>query len=74
MGINTVILNTNYSNLRSVRVKITDESSVKPYANMEFRLHTPPTMALKEIVDATYPTRLLVKDRQFVQNSIGEKF
>ena len=71
MGLNTNQIDENFAGLKKIRIQITDVDSVKPYANLEFRLFTPPTMALKEIVDPSYPARLLASDKQLVKNLSG---
>ena len=39
---------------------------------MEFKLWNPPTVALKQVIDQSYPNRLLTQDRQFVKNLSGK--
>ena len=71
MGLDTHQMEENLAGLRRMRFLITNQESVKPYANMEIRLMYPPTMAMKEVVDFSYPARLLTKDKQFVKNLAG---
>ena len=73
MGIDIEQIQANYSTLKNIRIQITDEESVKPYASLEFRIHCPPTNALKEIVDPNYPVRMLTKDKQCYLNLSGKK-
>ena len=72
MGMKVDQLKSNFSTLKSFRMLITDTDSTKPYANLEYRLFAPPTMAMKEIVDPGYPNRLLIRDKQFIQNLNGK--
>ena len=72
LGIDTSQLAINFATLKKIRIQITNSESVKPYASLEFRLYSPPTMALKEIVDFSYPVRMLTRDKQFYDSLSGK--
>ena len=72
MGINVKQLEANMATMKTFKMLITDSDSTKPYANLEYKLFAPPTMALKEIVDPGYPARLLTRDKQFINNLSSE--
>ena len=72
LGLDTSQMEENLAGLKRMKFLITNDESVKPYANLEIRLMYPPTMAMKEVVDYSYPARLLTKDKQFVKNMSGK--
>ena len=72
MGLNKDQMRENFAALKRMKFLLTNEESVKPYANMEIRLFFPPTMAMTEVVDYSYPARLLTRDKQYVKNMSGE--
>ena len=74
LGLETNQMEENFAGLRRMKFLITNDESAKPYANMEIRLMYPPTMAMKEVVDYSYPARLLTKDKQFVKNMAGKYY
>lgn len=73
MGLSKEQMLANFAGLKRMKFLVTNEESVKPYANMEIRLFYPPTMAMTEVVDYSYPARLLTRDKQFVKNMAGRE-
>ena len=71
MGLDVRQIRENLSALKRKKFLISDDETIKPYANLEVRLRYPPTRSLKEVVDYSYPTRVLTKDKQFVKNMAG---
>ena len=72
MGLDENQIKENLAALKRKKFIISDDESVKPYANLEIRLVYPPTRSLKEVVDYSYPMRVLTKDKQFVKNMAGK--
>ena len=72
MGLDIRILQENYNQLKNIRLNISENEKPKPYANMEIRIWNPPTVALKSMVDLSYPFRLLNHDRLFVKSLKGK--
>lgn len=72
LGLSTDQIENNFAELKRKKFLVTNDETVKPYASMEVRLLYPPTMAMKEVVDYSYPTRVLTKDKQFVKNMAGQ--
>ena len=72
MGLNESQIRDNLAALKKMKFLISDDETVKPYANLEIRLLYPPTRSLKEVVDYSYPMRVLTKDKQFVKNMAGK--
>ena len=72
MGLDSKQILANFADLKRKKFLVTNEEAVKPYANMEIRLFYPPTMAMSEVVDYSYPARMLTRDKQFVKNMAGE--
>ena len=74
MGLDEHQIKENLAALKRVKFLISDDETVKPYANLAIRLLYPPTRALKEVVDYSYPMRVLTKDKQFVKNMAGKLY
>ena len=72
MGLDVIQIRENLAALKRRKFIISDDETVKPYANLEIRLIYPPTRSLKEVVDYSYPLRVLTKDKQFVKNMAGK--
>lgn len=72
MGLDIDTLKENFNNLKNIRMFISENERPKPYANLEFRLWNPPTVALAEVIDQSYPIRMMTQDRQFIKNLSGK--